>query len=213
MARSMPVPAWVTENKVSVPARKKGVAQVSRYKLTAKRANEINWQIVLHAEDRAWAYPGTYTGLSIEKLMVMSDEAKEIQDHLPFIAKARGRVLLTGLGIGMCLQALLRKPEVEHVTVVELSADVLALVGPHYLEMFGCDRLSLVNANAYTWKPPAGTRFDYAWHDVWPLATGAFWPDHLRLVAHYDPFVWLQMTWRGPWMMRAWHAERGDDER
>lgn len=203
----MKEPDWLAQHKVSLPCRRKGIAKVSRYTVSRKRAEEINWRIVLHSEDRAWAYPGRYTGLTVDGIMVMSDEAKEIADHLPFIAKAHGRVLLTGLGIGMCLQALLRKPEVEHVTVVELSADVLALVSGHYVSMFGADRFSAINADAFAWQPPFGSRFDYAFHDIWPVAYGGFWPQHERLFDHYAPHVREQESWRGEWMRARWQTE------
>jgi hypothetical protein len=202
--KTWPFPANLEPYKVSLPARRRGRASVSRYTVTHKRADEINWRIVLHDEDRAWAYPGRYTGLTVDGIMVMSDEAKEITDHIPFIEKATGRILVTGLGIGMVLQALLCKPEVEHVTVVELSADVLALVSPHYLTMFGGERMSLVNDSAFDWRPPTGSRFDYAWHDIWPIAFGAYWPEHERLFDRYSAFATEQDSWRGEWMRRRY---------
>lgn len=199
-------PAWLDANKVTVPTGRRGIAKVSRYTLTHKRADEINWRIVLHAEERAWAYPGKYTGLTVHGLMVMSDEAKEIADHIPFIERATGRILVTGLGIGMVLQALLRKPDVEHVTVVELSADVLALVSGHYLTIFGGERQSHVNASAFAWQPPAGTHFDYAWHDIWGVAYGGYWPEHERLFDHYSAVASNQDSWRGEWMRQRWQS-------
>jgi hypothetical protein len=104
----------------------------------------------------------------------------------------------------MVLQALLRKPDVEHVTVVELSADVLALVSPHYLTMFGCERQTHVNASAFAWLPPPGAHFDFAWHDIWGIACGAYWPEHERLFDHYSAFATEQDSWRGEWMHRRY---------
>jgi hypothetical protein len=193
-------PDWLLANKVSLPFRRKGRARVECYTLTHKRCEEVNWMIVLHCEDRAFAYPGKYTGLRVDGITVTSDEAHEIADQLPFIERATGRVLLTGLGIGMCLQALLRKPEIDHVTVVEECADVLYLVEPHYRAIFGLDRFTCVHADAFCWYPPIGTRFDYAYHDIWPVATGWFWPQHKQLFAHYDGYVTEQDSWRGDWM-------------
>lgn len=198
--RSMAFPANYEQYKVTVPAGRRGIAKISRYTVTHKRADEINWRILLHEEERAWAYPGKYTGLTVDGIMVMSDEAKEIADHLPFIERAAGCILITGLGIGMVLQALLRKPEVEHITVVEKSADVLALVSGHYLAMFGGERITLVNDSAFTWRPLAGARFDFAWHDIWPVAAGVYWPEHQLLFDRYSAIVNEQDSWRGEWM-------------
>jgi hypothetical protein len=201
-------PDWLLTNKVTVPYGRRGRAKVTRYTLTQKRADAINWRIVLHSEERAWSYPGRYTGLCVDGIMVMSDEAKEIEDHLPFISKATGRVLLTGLGLGMCLQALLRKPETLHVTVVEECADVVHLVAGHYLAMFGSERFNVVNADAFNWQPEPGTFFDYAFHDIWPLAMAAYWPQHKSLLTRFAPYVREQESWRGEWMRQRWEAQK-----
>lgn len=202
----MPIPSWLTANKVTLPYRKRGRARIVRYTLTPKRSEQTNWRIVMHAEDQAWSYPGKYTGLMVDGITVTSDEAKEIADQLPFIERASGRVLLSGLGIGMCLQALLRKVDVEHVTVVEECADVLAIVTPHYLTMFGGERMSFVHADALSWQPPAGSHWDYAYHDIWPVAYGGFWPQHQYLYDRYAACVNEQDSWRGEWMKARYVA-------
>jgi spermidine synthase len=76
-------------------------------------------------------------------------------------------VLIGGLGIGMVLNAVLLKDEVEHVTVIELEPDVIKLVGPHYEAKFG-DRLTIIQADVMQWLPPKGTVFDLAYFDIWP---------------------------------------------
>lgn len=130
-------------------------------------------------------------------------------------------MLITGLGIGVCLQGLLRKPDIEHVTVVEKSACVIALVAGHYQAMFGPERMTFVCADAFAWLPPgvaAGTEaavvsparsplYDYAWHDIWPIAIGAYWPQHESLYNHYAPFVDHQDSWRAEWMKKQWQLE------
>lgn len=210
----MQAPDWLLQHKVTVPFRRKGRAKITRYKLTAKRCEEVNWQIVLHAQDglrpalrTAWSYPGKYTGLMVDGITVTSDEAKEIADQLPFIEAAYGRILLTGLGIGMCLQALLRKESVEHVTVVEECSDVLSLVAPHYQKMFCHKRMTFVHADALSWQPLAGTHFDYAYHDIWPVAAGFFWPQHESLYRRYADYATQQDSWRAEWMRSRYQKE------
>ena len=73
--------------------------------------------------------------------------------------------MVHGLGLGVCLQALASRPEVEHVLVIEKSEDVRALVAPHYRTMFG-DKVQIDLGDAFTWRPQA-LRFDFAWHDIW----------------------------------------------
>jgi spermidine synthase len=63
----------------------------------------------------------------------------------------------------MVLNAALRKPEVEHVTVVEQSEDVIKLVASHYEG----PRVTIVHADAMTYQPPTGAKFGAVWHDIW----------------------------------------------
>lgn len=113
---------------------------------------------------------GTYTRLCGPQRglyeVVMSDTPAEIKDHLDFIWQAQGDVLIHGLGIGMCLQAVARKEEVTSVLVIEKSQDVIDLVAPTYLERFG-DKLEIRQEDALTWKPEKGRRWDCVWHDIW----------------------------------------------
>ena len=203
------MPAQLAAYKVDLPCRRRRSAAIRRYRIGSRHAEATNWRILLHNEDQAWSYPGRYTGIEINGFLYASDEAKEIVDHLPFLSCAQGRVLLTGLGLGLCLQALLRKAEIEHVTVVEDNADVLAIVAPHYQEQFGVSRMSLILADAFTWQPPAGTRFDIGYHDIWPLAAGFYWPQHVALFEQYAGCCTKQDSWRTAWMRARWEAEAG----
>lgn len=73
--------------------------------------------------------PGTYTRLTRNGAVIMSDTSDEIRDHLGAIMQATGRVLIHGLGLGMVARACLLKPEVTHVTIVERSSSVVKIVG------------------------------------------------------------------------------------
>lgn len=104
---------------------------------------------------------------------VMSDTPAEVQGHDEVIQNATGRVLITGLGLGVVVSALLAKPEVEHITVVEIDRDVIGLTGHYYSNH---PKVTLVNDDALefarTYKSNTGwvspdRRFDFAWHDIW----------------------------------------------
>lgn len=202
------MPAELAQYKVSLPCRRRRSAAIRHYSIGVRHAEATNWRIIQHNEDQAWSYPGHYTGIEINGFMYASDEAKEIVDYLPFLRRAQGRVLLTGLGLGLCLQALLRKPEVEHVTVIEIESDVLAIVAPYYRDRFDDTRMSLIHADAFTWQPPTGTRFDIAYHDIWPVAAGFYWPQHDALLEHYQEVCVEQDSWRQEWMHVRWQAQR-----
>jgi hypothetical protein len=98
---------------------------------------------------------------------VMSDTPTEIREHADAIAEAEGDVLITGLGLGCIVSALLAKPEVNTITVVEIDKDVIALTAPYYEDE---ERVKIVNMDALAAAKvfkELGVYFDYAWHDIW----------------------------------------------
>lgn len=106
----------------------------------------------------------------------------EVDKYLPFVEQARGRVLLTGLGLGVLLKWLLRLPSVEHVTVVEILPELVA----DGLVAFAGERCEFVLADAYTWTPR--TRFDMAYHSVWHLWDLDTILEMAAIMDHYQPF-------------------------
>lgn len=96
--------------------------------------------------------------------VVMEDTPVELKTHLPFMRRARGRVLVTGLGLGCVVRGLLVNPNVDHITCIEKSKDVLNLVEPY---MPKTERLSIVHADAFEWVAENKAKFDYGWHDLW----------------------------------------------
>ena len=106
---------------------------------------------------------GKYKRLLHGSTCVMSNTPDEIRDFSNFVYVAKGDILVNGLGLGVLLKALLNKPEVLSITVIEKSKDVIDLVSPSYKD----DRLTIINADAYEYQPPKGKRYDAVWHDIW----------------------------------------------
>ena len=131
----------------------------------------------------------------------MSDDPRELRRHLPIVRRASGRVLVTGLGLGCVVRGLLANARVKHVDVVEQSADVLRLVAPAF---GGAARLTIHEGDAFTHHWPDGTRWDYAWHDIWDehVATAIL---HAQLLVHYRRMATQQGAWGMPrWFKRRW---------
>jgi len=106
---------------------------------------------------------GTYKRLMCGDTCVMSNTPDEIRDFSDFVCTAKGDILVNGLGLGVLLKALLNKPDVLSVTVIEKSKDVIDLVSPSYKD----DRVTIINADAYEYQPPKGKRYYAVWHDIW----------------------------------------------
>jgi len=107
---------------------------------------------------------GTYRRLMRGDQLVMSDTPDERRDHQSFVRRAHGAVLINGLGLGVCLSDVLRKPDVAHVRVIEIAPEVIELVGPDFA---GDPRVEIINADAYDYTPAKGERFEVVWHDIW----------------------------------------------
>lgn len=111
----------------------------------------------------------TYAELRIGGSLWMSDTRDERRDHMWIVHKAKGDVLIAGLGLGMVAIACAEKSSVSSVTVIEMNADVTALTEPHIRRRLGAraDVLRIIEANALTWSPPKGAMFDAMWWDIW----------------------------------------------
>lgn len=179
--------------KVDVPVGISGDWQVERFTVTEEDAKWSSVRAIASGSGRA-VPSGTYTRLMHKKAVVMSDTPDEIRDHLEAIYQAKGNVLINGLGLGIVVQSVLNKEEVNSVTVIELSQDVIELVAQHYTDRFN-GRLEIIQADAFTWQPPKGIRYNAVWHDVWDNLCTDNLPEMHRLHRKYG----RQCDWQGSW--------------
>jgi hypothetical protein len=136
--------------------------------------------------------PGTYKRLMRGGEVIMSNTPAEMRDHSYLRHMAKGTVLINGLGLGCVLADVLNRDEVKQVTVVEISADVINLVAPYFMED---KRLVLVHQDAYLFKAPVGARYDYVWHDIWD----AVCTDNLKGMAKLHKKYGRRSHWQGSW--------------
>ena len=175
--------ASLFSHRVDVPEGVSGKVKIERFEVTPEDAMLSKMRAMFSHGDCGRPVPaGTYTRLSRDNELWMSDTPSEMLDHLEFVHRAKGRVLVHGLGIGAVIDPVLRKPEVEHLTIIEIDPDVISLVAPHYLTRWG-DRLEIIEGDAFTWSIPKGARWDVVWHDVWPTLSGDNLPAIFGLMA------------------------------
>lgn len=107
------------------------------------------------------------------------------------IAAASGRVVTFGLGLGYYAYMASEKPQVESVTVVELSSDVISLFKEHILpKMPNAHKIKIVNADAFEYaeKVMPGEHFDLAFVDTWRDASdGASMYERMKKLEHLSP--------------------------
>ena len=143
--------------------------------------------------------PGRYMRLEhARRGVVMSNTPMEVLTNREAYRAAHGKVLVNGLGMGMLLEGLLRKKEVQSVRVVEIDRDVIDLVAPRFADH---PKFELVQADAFTYRPAKGELFDYAWHDIWDDFSVENLSQMKQLVARYrKPRAAAQGVWSREWL-------------
>lgn len=146
--------------------------------------------------------PGNYTSLCrvtngtlhLCGETVMSDDPVELSRHLEPAILARGRVLVTGLGLGCVLRGMLANPHVDFIDVVERDLAVLDLVAPH----LGAGRFQIHYADAMEFVRGSSQRWDFAWHDLWADTDSG--EPHLAII-HQRLILALRgrVRWQGAW--------------
>ena len=172
----------------SLPPAKSGDWKVEKFTI------EKDLWLLRMMRDGRGTPPGEYTQLAHRGHVVMSDTNAEIEDLHSFFERAKGRVLIHGLGLGIALQGALANPKVKSVDVVELSADVIALVGSHFID----DRLTIHLADCRTKRWPRVKKWDVVWHDIWPDICG----DNVDEMDLLRERFRLKCKWQGCWAER-----------
>lgn len=116
-----------------------------------------------------WTPPGTYSRLTADaetfwgfRGEIMVDTRTELAFIAGALAGASGDLLECGLGLGLLVRAALLMPAVNSITVVEVDADVMAMVAPYVAD----PRVTIVHADFREWAPPAGASFSRAIFDT-----------------------------------------------
>lgn len=143
------------------------------------------WCLTEASIGRAYAkYPGEN---------VMNDFPYELAKHLEFIMRARGRVLVTGLGLGCVVRGLLARGAANEIHVVERSEHVIRLCGASVADR----RVTIHRMDARHELPPG--KFDFAWHDLFSADDEPHLQViHMELIGRLVGRVKVQGAWAMP---------------
>lgn len=185
---------------VRAPDSKRGLWEIDTLEIVDNAALYMaNFRYVRDGYAYCVARPGTYRRLTHEQHgVVMSTTPMERNTCSDFVCAATGRVFVTGLGLGMVLDALLAKPEVTFIRVVELDPDLIELVKPHYKTEIKTGRLEIVQGDAFEYVIPKGELFDFGWHDIWNFIDSDNLPSMAKLVRRYSHRIKQQHVWSRP---------------
>lgn len=172
---------------VIVPNGKSGNWEVSDIEVNNLQSVMSGMRSAIH-----YCPAGTYKRLSCNGNCVMSNTPMELDTNRAFVRRAKGHVHINGLGLGVILLAVLMKPEVESVTVVEKSEDVIKLIAPSFARF---DKLTIVHGDALTYRAPAKKRFGAVWHDIWTDICADNLEEMKSLHRHWG----RKTDWQGSW--------------
>lgn len=208
--------------RVTVPEGGHGLWAVRRQVMTAKDVlvNDVFEKVL---KTGRFAREGVYTKLlrygkndnPYEYEVVMSDHECEVADHEALVAYAKAHaplrhVLINGLGLGVAL--VLLAPYAERFTVVERERSVIRLVQPHYDALLP-GRLTVIHADALSWTPPKGERYDAVWHDIWTYISHENLPEMRLLHRKYGRRCDWQASWARAYCERDVAKRRAHPER
>lgn len=174
---------------IDVPDGKSGEWEVNT--VTVKRG-EISQILSVVKYGRGVVDGGTFKRLQRNGQTIMSNTPDEIRDFMGFVHSASGSILVNGLGLGVLLKALLAKPDVKEIIVIEKSEDVIKLCGPTYLKD---ERIKIIHADAFEYEPPKGKKFNAVWHDIWDTICADNLEEMEKLHRKYGRRTLFQQSW------------------
>ncbi len=139
-------------------------------------ASEVTMELIRNRRDY-WLVRGLKPDFEYVKLVktggeggkgiMMSDTPMERNTNEAFLKKANGDVIIFGLGLGLIVLPLLSDPTVKSITVVELYQDLIDTVTPILKPYDKQNKLTVVQGDAFTYKPLKTAKFDTIYFDIW----------------------------------------------
>lgn len=100
----------------------------------------------------------------------MTVTPNEIETMKTPIERAHGNVLTFGLGLGYYAYMVSQKSEVDHVTIVDCSEEIISLFTTYLLPQFpNKEKINIIHSDAFEYAKThyACTTYDYVFTDLW----------------------------------------------
>ena len=105
-------------------------------------------------------------------------------------------------------KTILAKKEVKRVTVIEKFTDVIALIEPTVKHK----KLTIINADIFTWRPVKGTKYDTIYFDVWADQCISNLEQMAKLHQAFKHFK-AESGWMDSWYRDSLKARRREEQR
>lgn len=194
----MPQNSWT--DRVPPPG-KVGDFEIVNYEISPEEASLFNLRCMFNFRNFMSVLPGKFTKLIDRRHgdFWMSNTQMERTTARLFCRNAHGRVLIFGLGLGMVLNRIHDQPKVKSIVVVEKFDEVIQLVAPTFEDM---EKLTIVQGDAWTWRPDKGQKFDTIWFDIWATFDFDNRPEFKRLKLRSVPWRSTKRAWVGCWSQK-----------
>jgi len=101
---------------------------------------------------------------------IMSSNLFERLTNQNFINSVKGDVIIFGLGLGLILFPLLEDEEINSITVIDNSIDIINTIGPIIKNYDVNDKLTIINGDVFTYYQQLNdAKFDVAYFDYWNI--------------------------------------------
>lgn len=162
-------------------------------------ANQLDcWRHAIGKRKSEHITPGTYTILHNCQQTIMSDTPMEERTNTFFMQRAKGHVLIGGLGLAWVILNIQENPEVLSITVVELNPEVIAYAKSHGLLNH---KVTVIESDCETFCPPPDTKYDVIYMDIWNYTDAENLDQMQRLRDYYKKFL-VRKGWFGCWRER-----------
>lgn len=138
------------------------------------------------------SFPTFYEGV-MPWMSVCPSEINSMREQMD---KAHGRVLVLGMGLGYYQYVVSMKENVESVTVVEISPEIIEIFRENLLPHFKCrDKISIINADAVKFMESVKVgEYDFIFADIWEgIVDGA--PHYENIKKHEERLPETQFTY------------------
>ena len=109
-----------------------------------------------------------YLALTEGNNVWMSLNPNEIETMKPYIAKAKGNVLVLGLGMGYVPYMVSLKEEVKSITIIEKDKEIIELFKKALLPLFpNKDKIKIIEDDAIRYLNKKEATYDYIFADLW----------------------------------------------
>ena len=135
----------------------------------------------------------------IQQQCVMSDVSMEVVTNEDIVLRARGRVLIAGLGLGIIPLTIQDDPRIESITIIEPYVEIIRYVTQW--AKLNRKKVNIIRDDIFRFHVsiPSWLKFDTIYFDIWNVTSAENVEEMEKLHEVYAPFLapggWMA-SWR-----------------